>query len=433
MDLARIFAILWRRKWIIIVTPLISTLVVLIGIQFFTPKYEASVTLRVPTSRSGQVTYEDLLYADRLLKTYAQIASGPALAEELASTYSLSYIPNIKAEVVPNSELLVLTVEYDDPAIARDAANGLANLAIRQGQEVDMKNNLVVVEQAVLPREPVIPPFIIIGLGLAIGLAGGVGLAFLFENLDNRIYPGEQAELIPGLATVGKIPKVLKRQSLIVRNKSPYHFIEAFHILRANISMQNHRRVVKTLLITSANPEDGKSTVTANLAMAIHDAGKKVLIVDADIRKPRLHQIFRLPNEVGFSNVLNEELEPIQAIQEIDKTGIWAMTSGPLPTDPTSLLGSKRLNTLIEKLSNKFDFILFDSPCLLAVPDAKLLAKHLDGLLLVVNCTKTSKTAIDEIRSDLAEYSSKMVGIVQNQARLQNSYYHYQKERKSPK
>ena len=190
--------------------------------------------------------------------------------------------------------------------------------------------------------------------------------------------------------------------------------------------MQNHSNPLKTLLVTSANPGEGKSTVLVNLAASIAQKGDKVAMVDADLRKPKLHTLCKIPNEVGLSDILADDLLPNKAFQWVD-ADICVIPAGPPPADPTALLMDDNISRLIEELTTKFDYILIDSPAILAVPDAKLLASHANALIFVVN----GKTATEEILTDAKKYLEGMpvrfLGIVINKATLNHNYYYYQK------
>jgi capsular polysaccharide biosynthesis protein len=193
MELRNYLSIIMRRKWVILVTTLVTTVVVFMGLQFYSPSYEATTTPRVATSRTGQVSYEDLLYADRLLKTFAEIANGSSVKEDLARLYGLPGEPNIKAQVLPNTELIRLSVEHSNPVLARDMANTLASLVIRRSQELDNRyNEITITDSAVMPRSPTLSRWIIVPIGVLMGVFGGFGLAFLFEYLDKRVFTNIQ-------------------------------------------------------------------------------------------------------------------------------------------------------------------------------------------------------------------------------------------------
>jgi succinoglycan biosynthesis transport protein ExoP len=427
MDLEKYIKILWRRKWVVLVTMLITTLVVYVGAQFYSFPYEATTTLRVATSRTGQASYEDLLYADRLLKTFAEIALTSSVEEELVREYGLKDKPEINVQVLPNTELIRITIAHPNPIIARDLANSLAAIVINRSQELDNRLNVItIIDPAVIPDSPSGSRMIIMAAGGLIGLVGGFGLVFLFEYLDGRLHTSKKIEEVSGLSLLGKIPPVKKKQSIIRNKNSPRFYEEAFRILRTNLLMQNHRNLSKVLLITSADPGDGKSTILVNLAFSLAQTGHKVLMVDGDMRKPKLHTLCEIPNQIGLSNILEGDGLLEEALQLLD-ANISVITSGPPPADPASLLMPDNIANVMEELRSLFDFILVDSPSILAVPDGRLIAPYVDGLILVINKTTTTKDTIQEVNKYLEGMPAKTLGMVINKAELNHGYYYYQR------
>jgi succinoglycan biosynthesis transport protein ExoP len=430
MEIRTYIAILWRRKWVIAVTVAVTVTVVLVGTLMMTPKYVASTTLRVLTAAGGSddwVDY-DTMYAERLINTYAKIAtSGPVLAQ-LAQRLDLDQPPRIEVEVLANTELMQITVEDPDPILAREAANTLAETLVR---EVIRANTLAVVEPAVTPRAPSKPRKALnIGLGFMVGLAGGTGLAFLFENLDTTLYTTQQIEEVAALSTLGKIPAAKRRQQIALFNgNSPQG--EAFRRLRTSISALDHNAPLRTLLVTSAEPREGKSTVVANLALALAQSGRNVIVVDGDLRLPTLHEIFDLPNEMGLSSILEQKATLDEAVQESNIPGVQVLTSGLLPPNPAELLDSPQMTALIEQLAQQFDIVLLDAPSLLAVTDAAVLAPVVDGVVLVVGRAQARREAVRAARQQLADVKANSIGVVVNRAEQDGRYTYY--HRASPR
>lgn len=425
MDIEKYFSIMWHRKAVVMVTMIISTLVVIIGLQFISPAYEATSTLRVATSRSGQVDYEDLLYADRLLKTFAEIAATPSIEEEVVRQFALTQKPKIEVQVLANTELIQITVSHENPVVARDVANFLATNIINRSQEIDTRLNIItVIDPAVTPDSPSIASSVIIACAVLVGLFAGIGLAFIFEYLDKRLYTSKQVETIAGFNLIGRIPPVKKGVNFIMNDLCPIPYKEAFRTLRTNLFFQSKNKRLKTLLITSPDPGAGKSTIMANLAISIAHAGFKIVIVDGDLRKPKLHTICQVPNDVGLKNVLENGSGVKEVLQWVD-FNMGIISSGLPPADPALLLGSEKMSGLIKELCKDFDYILIDSPALFAVPDAKLLAEQVDGVILVVNLATASEDIITELKQNLGNMSDKTVGMVINKVGLSHHDYYY--------
>jgi non-specific protein-tyrosine kinase len=263
-----------------------------------------------------------------------------------------------------------------------------------------------------------------IALGFMVGLAGGVGLAFLFENLDITLYTTKQVEEVTELPALGKIPTARRRRQVSLFNgNSPQ--AEAFRCLRTNIFTLDHDAPLQTLLITSAEPREGKSTIVTSLALAIAQSGRKVVVVDSDLRRPTLHKVFDLSNKVGLSSVLSQEITLEEAVQDSQVSGIQVLTSGPLPSNPAELLGSPHMTALIEQLARQFDTVLFDAPSLLAVTDAAVVAPIVDGVVLVVGRAQARRKAVRAACKQLTDVKAKSIGAVVNRAERDSSYDYY--------
>jgi len=285
-------------------------------------------------------------------------------------------------------------------------------------------NAISVVEPAVVPLAPSKPKKALnIGLGLLVGLVAGVGLAFLFEHMDTTLQTTEQIEKATKLPILGNIPVAKGPQQItFFTNNSPQE--EAFRSLRTIIFMFDPNTPLQKLLLTSAEPGEGKSTIVVNLASAMACVGRKVVVVDADLRLPKLHYIFGLMNSPGLSSVLKQETTLHKAVQESIIPGVYVLTSGPLPPNPAELLSSPQMTGLIEQLAEQFDLVLLDTPALLPVTDAAVLAPIVDGVVLVVGRTQARQEAVRAALRQLSNVKARLVGVIVNRAE-QNDGYHY--------
>ena len=507
MDLKSYLAILKGNIWVIFTTFIVTVAVTTVITFLITPTYTASTTLRVATASSGTVSYSDYMYADRLLNTYIKLATSRPVLEELATKLNLQKIPATKVETIPNTELIRISIESQDPTVAQKAANSLAELLIEQGRElysgggqsaleilsaqlsqaeeelnlarkdydaylskpgsdkeqvasmevaiqlkektyatlldqydqarlkeIERNNMISVVEPAIVPLTPSKPNKILnIGLGLVLGLIGGIGLAFLFENLfGSRLYSSKQIEEITELNTIGKIPSMERSRLVGRKNKKSEHYFfpfnEAFRRLHVQILIQNNnlpnRYSNKIFMITSSEPGEGKSTITSNLAIAIAQSGKKVIVVDCDLHIPKQHKNFVLPNSIGLSSLLNDP-STVGAVQKTRYPGLFVMTSGPQPPSPVKMLGSSQMTTLIQSLAKEYDIVLLDSPAFLAVADTAQLAPIVDGVVLVVRRNQIREEAVREACRQLADIKARVIGLVVNEAERSGTYYYY--------
>ncbi len=200
---------------------------------------------------------------------------------------------------------------------------------------------------------------------------------------------------------------------------------EAYRTLRTNIQFSSLDKPLQTLLITSTAPDEGKSTTLANLAVTMAQAEQRVIVVDCDLRRPSLHTLFGLANEPGLTNVILQQNDMPLPLQATGVPGLSVLASGPLPPRPADLLGSRRMEALIARLRAEADIILFDTPPVIAVTDAAVLATRLDGVLLVLQAGKTRRDRAREARRQLEKVKANLIGVVLNNARPEAGYGYY--------
>ena len=213
-------------------------------------------------------------------------------------------------------------------------------------------------------------------------------------------------------------------EKLLISIESPRSPIsEQYRTLRTNIQYASVDKELKTIMITSPNPGEGKSTTIANLAIVFAQQGKKVLLVDTDLRKPTIHYTFHLLNTVGLTNVLMKQSVLGEAIQQTPITDLFILTCGTIPPYPAELIGSSMMSQLIERLKVDFDIVLFDTPPLLAVTDAQILANKCDASILVVKSGSTEKDGAIRAKEILLNSSSRLLGAVLNNKKMKDSQY----------
>lgn len=200
---------------------------------------------------------------------------------------------------------------------------------------------------------------------------------------------------------------------------------EAYRTLRTNLGFATLDRSCRSVLVTSAGPEDGKTTTTANLGVVLAQAGHRVVVVDCDLRKPKLHELFEVENRRGLTNCLLQNLDPEEVAHGGQVENLTLLTSGPIPPNPAELLGSERVRALWPALLDRYDYVLVDSPPVLAVTDAALLAAQMDGVLLVVRAAATRVEIAREARDQLLKANARIIGVVLNQVQMPGRDYHY--------
>ncbi|MCM3544945.1 CpsD/CapB family tyrosine-protein kinase [Priestia megaterium] len=216
----------------------------------------------------------------------------------------------------------------------------------------------------------------------------------------------------------------LKRR-LLAHNSPKDPVAEQYRTIRTNIQFSNVDQDIKTIVVTSSGAEEGKSTTTSNLATVYAQQGLNVLLIDADLRKPTGHYTFRLENHIGLTNVLTRQSTLAQAVQESEIPHLSVLTSGPIPPNPSELLASAQMTELLKEMKEQFDMIIFDTPPILAVADAQILANQVDGTILVVSSGKTEKDAALKAKELLSNAQGKLLGVVLNNRKVEEGNYYY--------
>jgi capsular exopolysaccharide synthesis family protein len=329
---------------------------------------------------------------------------------------------------VNNNIYLMLREKYEENRIA----------------EVGQLGSVREIDQAKPPKEPIRPKKKMnLILGFIVGLGLGVGITFLREYLDTSVKTIEDLEQM-NFGVLGSIP-FISSQSVVKNNgkvgeitliesrlithfapKSPVS--EAYRSLRTNIQFAKADKKVKSALVTSSVPGEGKSTTVANLAITFAQMGAKTLLIDADLRRPVLHGIFGCSRNDGLTNVLVGRSTLEEAIHETRIDGLNLLVSGTLPPNPSELLNSKVMAKLVDKVSSVYDFVLFDTPPVIAVTDAAVLSTNVDGVVLIVKSGETSREVIERSRMLLDKVNANLLGVLVNGVHLSmmyGSYYQY--------
>ncbi|MEN8210677.1 MAG: polysaccharide biosynthesis tyrosine autokinase [Thermodesulfobacteriota bacterium] len=289
--------------------------------------------------------------------------------------------------------------------------------------------NVWIIEQASFPERPSSPrKKRNILLGIILGLFGGIGLAFFFEYLDNTVKSPENVEEKFDIPVIGTIDILKSSKETIVENvlgQTGSTISESFKGIRTSILLSSADTPPKILLITSVAPGEGKSSISACLAAAIAETGKKVLLIDSDMRRPVQHKNFNLENTAGISSFLAGISEKNENRKQTSTENLDIITAGPLPPNPSELLSSMRLQDMLKDYSNEYDMIIIDSPPLASVTDPLILSSHVDGIILVTWAGKTTYEMLGKGLKQLKEINAPVTGLVLNRFNAKKSGYYY--------
>jgi polysaccharide biosynthesis transport protein len=292
-----------------------------------------------------------------------------------------------------------------------------------------------IVQEARVPRRPASPNHVrTSALALLAGLALGTGLAFLRERLDDSIRDRQELERRLGAPVLANVPHVAKwrrrEETHLIALTDPKNPVsEAYRTLRTNIQFLASKGDIRTILVTSSTAGEGKSATAANLAVVMAQAGRRVVLVSADLRRPRLHRFLGIPNRPGLSLVLSGSASIVNAVQETEVPSLRVIPSGPVPPNPAELLSSDRMDEVLETLRALADLVVIDTPPVLAVADASILAPRVDGTLFVVDAETASRSATQQSRDQMANAGARVLGAVLNRFNLAQGatypYYYY--------
>ncbi|MDK9708663.1 MAG: polysaccharide biosynthesis tyrosine autokinase [Desulforhopalus sp.] len=277
--------------------------------------------------------------------------------------------------------------------------------------------NVWVIKNAALPVAPSKPNIKRnLMIGLLLGLMAGIGCAFLIEYLDNTVKSEKDLENRYGLTVLGSVEKLKEKgkniESYVVQKPlSP--LAESYRLIRSGLLLSSAERPPQTILVTSMGPGEGKTSTTINIARVFSQGGKKVLIIDCDMRRPRVHTVFSMQNDKGLSNYLTGNLSE-NIIHKVAGEEIFVITSGSIPPNPSDLVGSKKLKVLIEKMAENFDFVLIDSPPVQSVTDSLALTQLVDGTVVVVKAGGTTYEMVESGLKKLKDVQCHFLGFVLN-------------------
>ena len=290
-------------------------------------------------------------------------------------------------------------------------------------------NQLSVIEAAQPPNLPIGPDRLIIILLAAVGFVMAAAAAYLLEYLDDTFKSPDMVQKTLGLTTLGAVPvmdEVTPGNELAPLINDHSATTEAYRVLRTNLQFASVDRPLHTLMVTSPAPSEGKSMTSANLAAAVARAGRQVILVDADLHRPRLHRVFNLTNNVGVTSALLADHPSVEGLlQETQIPGLRVLTAGPLPPNPAELLGSSRMKDLIAALNAHADMVILDTPPVVALADAAILSTHTDGVLLVLDAAHTRREVARRALASLGQVKARVIGVLLNRVPTRGAGYYY--------
>jgi capsular exopolysaccharide synthesis family protein len=466
VSLRDLFRIIRRRLWVVSLVATVLTGAV-VGLSMAqTPVYEASTKILVGQERGVTIDPNYAMGLQQLTQTMVGAVNSRPVAKAVIRQENLQmtteeFLGHVSAEQEPNTQWIQVSYSDVSPERAQRLANAVGDVFSKRISEASPNANGIAItvtvwERAVVPDAPVSPNPVRNGLlALAVGLIIGVGLAFLLEYLDDSWDSPEEMEQVSGAPTFGIIPEMKASQSqkgvsvaqsalkagarlahretetdelagrLVTVLDPTGVAAEAYRTLRTNLlysAFVDER--AKVIVVTSHGPGEGKSTTCANLGVVLAQAGKNVLILDCDFRKPVIHRFFGMRNLYGVVEVLVGERK-LQDLGAEPVEGLSVMPVGHIPPNPSELLGNPRFSELLASLREEFDYVLIDAPPIGLVSDPAILATQGDGVLLVSDAQNTRKGSVRQCMRSLEAVGARVLGTVMNNVKVSNTEYFY--------
>jgi receptor protein-tyrosine kinase len=431
-----------RQRWMTIV---IVALLALSGTALFTlrvtPQYASTARLFISTPESNtDQAYSGGLFSQARVTSYADLLTGEEISRRVVDRLNLDESPRdlakqIKAVAKPETVVLSITVTDSGPERAQLLTQTVAEEFVRYVRELETPEGQTnapvkasIVDRATSPSEPVSPrPVRNLTLAALLGLLLGAGAAVLRETLDTSISSADDLkDATQGAPLLGSInfDKDAPSRPLVTDLNSHAPRVESFRVLRTNLQFVDVDNESKVVVVTSSVPEEGKSTTVCNLALTLAHAGENVVVVEADLRRPKTAEYLHLEGTVGVTSVLTGRIDLDSAIQSAP-WGLHVLAAGAIPPNPAELLQSTAMKDLLKRLRDQFDVVVIDAPPLLPVTDAAILGQMSDGAILIVRHGKTTRDQVSSAVDRLDAVDARLLGTVINMTPAKRSAYGY--------
>ncbi|WP_247828501.1 polysaccharide biosynthesis tyrosine autokinase [Arthrobacter antioxidans] len=421
-----------RRSWLLITVCVgVGLLVGAVASFAVRPVYTAQTKLFVAIQSSGSV--QELQQGDSFtqarVQSYVETVAEPLVLQPVVESLDLGVTAaqlakKVTATADPNTVIITIAVDDTSPAQAAAIAQATAESLVQSvgGLESPTERgaspvNLTVITPATAPSQPSAPnTWLNLALGLLVGLGLGFGAALLRTTLDTRVRGEADLRRVSDAPLLGGISFDTDAQAKPLLTQAPVQSprSESFRQLRTNLQFAHVGRESKAVLVTSSLPGEGKSTTAANLAIAIAQGGQSAVLVDADLRRPRLDEYLGLERNAGLTTALVGRAEVEDLLQPWGPDELYVLTAGQIPPNPSELLGSDAMKQLITGLEQKFDAVIIDAPPLLPVTDAAVLAQQVGGVVLVIGSSKVKLPDLQKSLGSLEMVNADLLGVVIN-------------------
>ena len=438
IEFKRMLDILNNKKRIIaLILILFIALGYLYSYYYVVPEYKSTSTLLLIPNDDETVTSSDLTLNSGLISTYGNIAKNSKVLKQVISNLNLNIqegqlLSKIEINIIKDTHIMEISVSDTDPQMATNITKELSNVFLNEIKQIYNLNNIGIVDEAQLPDTPyninhIKDMFVFVCMGIVVSFAYIV-IIYLF---DNTIKKEEDIEEYIKIKSLGSVPINNDKSEIINRENTKTYITESINTIRTNILYMNSTKNAKTILITSCMPREGKSWISTNIAASFAETNKKVLLVDADMRKGRINKIFKVDNRAGLSNYLfnmNSDVEKDvylakEYIKETKIPNLHILTNGTIPPNPSELLASSNMKELLAILKSIYDIIIIDAPPCKLVSDSIVLSTIVDSSVIVTNSGNTKISDLKEIKKSINIVGGKIIGAIVNKAKIKGKKY----------
>lgn len=436
LDLSEILHILMKKSVLIILISLILALLGYIVSEYaLEPKYESKATLLINSSKlsNDSITQTDVSLSKSLVYTYAEIAKSDTVKNKILSELGISDKDICKMSVLPvkDTQIIEIKVQAKSPILASSIVNSSIKYFTEEIKRIAKVDSVEIIDAAIPIEESVYPNTALNTIiAFILGFVFMIFIVLIIHYFDKTVKTDDDIELVTGKPSLGTIVKYSidqrDKDNLIIQRDLNSPISEAYRGIRTGILFADVDNNVHKIIITSSNKSEGKSTTICNIAIAMSEIGKKVLLVDCDLRRPSIHRKFRLSNLCGLTNILLEKEDISKYIHKINNN-LDVLTSGKKPLNPSELIGSKSMNEFINSIEGNYDYVLMDCAPMI-VSDPIVLAQIADSIIYIVKSGSVEKDILKKNMEKLKITNLKLLGCVLNFMNIKDQkhgYYYY--------
>lgn len=439
-SIKKLFLMMKKRLWLIIILTIIPMIISSAVILFdgkVEPEYKASTILMVGGPKDFLSNGEKLDYDTyksingKIVANFNELVQMEVVITDVINNLGLDmtykeFKEKMNVEVVGKTEIMKIEIINKDQDTAKKIINEIVKVSSKKSKETMGIENIEIIDNIHIATMPVksktkIRVFAVGALGFMVSIL----IILLIEYMDNTIKTPNDIEEKFNLPVAGILQDT--EDSLVIYEKPNSFVAENYRSLVTNIRAVKESKDIKSILLTSSNFKEEKSIVSINIATAMAQLGEKVLLIDGNLRKSKIHKLFNMDNDIGLSNILNGEIEYNEAIKMIEnKENLYLLSSGSNTINPAELLGSNNMRKLIEKLEDEYDFIILNGASLGAITDSVALSTMVDGTILICESEKTKIQDIKIAKEILKKININIIGVIINKVHMEKrGYYKY--------